>query len=77
MREAPDFAFDAMGQVHLDRWSARPGGINGYAPASRLQIGPRTASMLWMTRWLLLAEQFAKAGNITLPDYGSAVVSSS
>jgi hypothetical protein len=32
----------------------------------------RAASMRWMTRWPmrpLIAKQFAKAGNITLPEY--------
>jgi len=53
-----------------------PGGIGGFAPASRLDIAVRTASMRWMTRWPLrplIAAQFAKAGNITLPDYGQRV----
>ncbi|MHA6628666.1 FAD-dependent monooxygenase [Pseudonocardia sichuanensis] len=143
MREAPDFAFDAMSQVHLDRWSAGrvallgdagycptplsglgtslalvgayvlagelavadgehrvafgryedvmrpyvaeaqklpPGGVGGYAPLSRFQIGLRTASMRWMTRWPLrplIAAQFAKAGSIALPDYGRAAALSS
>ncbi|GAA1332625.1 FAD-dependent monooxygenase [Pseudonocardia xinjiangensis] len=139
MREAPDFAFDSMGQVHLDRWSAGrvvllgdagycpspltglgtslalvgayvlagelaasdgdhraafaryeqvmrpyvtegqklpPGGVSGYAPQGRFEIRIRTASMNWMTRWPLrplIAAQFAKAGNIALPDYGQRV----
>jgi 2-polyprenyl-6-methoxyphenol hydroxylase-like FAD-dependent oxidoreductase len=136
MREAPDFFFDPMAQVHLDRWSngrvalvgdagycatpltglgtslalvgayvlagelaaadgdhstalARyeevmrpyvqqaqklpPGGVSGFAPISRLDIRLRTVSINWMTRWPLrplAAGQFAKAGNIALPDYG-------
>ncbi|MEN3266001.1 FAD-dependent monooxygenase [Pseudonocardia sp.] len=139
MAKAPDFAFDSMGQVHLDRWSlgrvvllgdagycpspltglgtslalvgayvlagelaaadgdhrvafARyeqvmrpyvtegqklpPGGASGYAPKGRFEIRMRMASMNWMTRWPLrplIAGQFAKAGNIELPDYGQRV----
>ncbi|MFJ9444516.1 FAD-dependent monooxygenase [Kitasatospora sp. NPDC101235] len=49
-----------------------PGGLNGYAPDSALMIRLRAASMRWMGRWPLrpvLAAQFAKAGDITLPDY--------
>ncbi|WP_414168352.1 FAD-dependent monooxygenase [Streptoverticillium reticulum] len=135
MRTAPDFAFDSLGQVHLDRWSrgrvvllgdagycptpltglgtslalvggyllagelaaARgdhraafaayerlmrpyvatsqqlpPGGTGGYAPRSALAIRMRAASMRWMTRWPLrnaMAAQFAKAGDIALPEY--------
>jgi 2-polyprenyl-6-methoxyphenol hydroxylase-like FAD-dependent oxidoreductase len=135
MRTAPDFAFDSMGQVRLDRWSAGraallgdagycptpltglgtslalvgayvlagelersqgdhiaafgryeevmrpyvargqefpPGGVSGYAPNRQVMISLRTASMRWMTRWPMrniLAAQFAKAGDITLPDY--------
>ncbi|HEY2762863.1 MAG TPA: FAD-dependent monooxygenase [Pseudonocardiaceae bacterium] len=135
MRTAPDFFFDSVGQVHLDRWShgrialigdagycptpltglgtslalvgayvlagelgaadgdhrvafsryeqiMRPyvtrsqqlpsGGAAGYAPNNALAIGLRNASMRWMTRWpmrRLLAAQFSKAGDITLPDY--------
>jgi 2-polyprenyl-6-methoxyphenol hydroxylase-like FAD-dependent oxidoreductase len=49
-----------------------PGGASGFAPSSALAIRMRTASMRWMTRWpmrSLLAAQFAKAGNIALPDY--------
>ena len=49
--------------------------VDGYAPRTRLQIGLRTASMRWMTRWPLrplIASQFAKAGSIALPDYGKA-----
>jgi 2-polyprenyl-6-methoxyphenol hydroxylase-like FAD-dependent oxidoreductase len=54
-----------------------PGGVRGYAPASRLAIGLQTASMRWMTRWPMrpmLARQFAKAGNIPLPDYSGQLV---
>lgn len=49
-----------------------PGGASGYAPSSALAIRMRAASMRSMTRWpmrTLLAAQFAKAGNIALPDY--------
>ncbi|MFE4974339.1 FAD-dependent monooxygenase [Kitasatospora sp. NPDC056651] len=49
-----------------------PGGLNGYAPGSALAIRLRAASMRWMGRWPLrpvLAAQFAKAGDIALPDY--------
>ena len=136
MRAAPDFVFDSLGQVHLDRWSrgrvvllgdagycptpltglgtslaivgayvlagelaaaegdhriafARyesimrpyvtssqqlpPGGVKSFAPSSALAISLRDASMRWMGRWPLravLAKQFAKAGDIALPEYG-------
>jgi 2-polyprenyl-6-methoxyphenol hydroxylase-like FAD-dependent oxidoreductase len=135
MRDAPDFFFDSMGQVRLDRWSSGravllgdagycptpltglgtslalvgayvlagelaradgdhaaafrryeevirpyvargqqlpPGGVPAYAPNRQVVIWLRTASMRWMTRWPLravLASQFAKAGDITLPGY--------
>ncbi|MFJ9844121.1 FAD-dependent monooxygenase [Kitasatospora sp. NPDC101155] len=49
-----------------------PGGMNGYAPDTALMIRLRAASMRWMGRWPLravLAAQFAKAGDIALPDY--------
>jgi 2-polyprenyl-6-methoxyphenol hydroxylase-like FAD-dependent oxidoreductase len=49
-----------------------PGGVKGYAPDSAIAIGLRAASMRWMSRWPmrnLLARQFAKAGDIELPDY--------
>ena len=135
MRTAPDFFFDQIAQVRLDRWSSGravlvgdagycttpltglgtslalvgayvlagelaaadgdhhvafaryeqitrpyvtqgqelpPGGIRGFAPASALGIGLRSASMRWMSRWPmrnLLARQFAKAADIELPDY--------
>ncbi|MFB7124229.1 FAD-dependent monooxygenase [Kitasatospora sp. NPDC056273] len=49
-----------------------PGGLGGYAPDSALAIRLRAASMRWMGRWPLrpvLAAQFAKAGDIALPDY--------
>jgi 2-polyprenyl-6-methoxyphenol hydroxylase-like FAD-dependent oxidoreductase len=53
-----------------------PGGVGGFAPGSRFDIALRTMSMRWMTRWPLrplIAGQFAKAGNIELPDYGQRV----
>jgi 2-polyprenyl-6-methoxyphenol hydroxylase-like FAD-dependent oxidoreductase len=49
-----------------------PGGVRGYAPATRLGIAAQAATMRWMSRWPLrplLARQFAKAGDIALPDY--------
>ncbi|MEU1289941.1 FAD-dependent monooxygenase [Kitasatospora sp. NPDC005856] len=49
-----------------------PGGLNGYAPDNALMIRLRAASMRWMGRWPLrpiMAAQFAKAGDIALPDY--------
>jgi 2-polyprenyl-6-methoxyphenol hydroxylase-like FAD-dependent oxidoreductase len=135
MRDAPDFAFDTMGQIHLDTWSdgrvvllgdagycptpltglgtslalvgayvlagelvaaapdhraafARyeqilrpyveksqqlpPGGVRGYAPNSQLAIRLQAISMRSMTKWpmrAMLAGQFAKAGQIELPNY--------
>jgi 2-polyprenyl-6-methoxyphenol hydroxylase-like FAD-dependent oxidoreductase len=140
MRDAPDFAFDSVGQVHLDRWSngrvaligdagycptpltglgtslalvgayvlagelgaARgdhrvafpryeeivrpyvtrgqklpPGGVNGFAPRSTWQIRMQAATMRSMNRWPmrnLMSGQFAKAGDITLPDYSQGGV---
>ncbi|MFI5666053.1 FAD-dependent monooxygenase [Streptomyces sp. NPDC051704] len=49
-----------------------PGGASGYAPSGRLGIRMRDLSMRQMSRWPmrnLLAAQFAKAGDIALPDY--------
>jgi 2-polyprenyl-6-methoxyphenol hydroxylase-like FAD-dependent oxidoreductase len=49
-----------------------PGGAGGYAPSGRVAIRMRAVSMRAMTRWPmknLIAKQFAKAGNIALPDY--------
>ncbi|MGI5472179.1 FAD-dependent oxidoreductase [Streptomyces sp. CA-132043] len=54
-----------------------PGGASGYAPAGALAIRLRDASMRSMNRWpmrKLLAAQFAKAGDVALPDYGRAAV---
>ncbi|MEU3355057.1 FAD-dependent monooxygenase [Streptomyces sp. NPDC037389] len=50
-----------------------PGGASGYAPSSALAIGLRNLSMRAMNHWPmknLLAAQFAKAGDIALPEYG-------
>lgn len=52
-----------------------PGGAAGFAPTGRLGIRMRDLSMRSMTRWPLrnlLAAQFAKAGDIALPEYGLA-----
>jgi 2-polyprenyl-6-methoxyphenol hydroxylase-like FAD-dependent oxidoreductase len=49
-----------------------PGGVNGFAPRSRLAIRAQAATMRAMTRWPvrpLLERQFAKADAIELPDY--------
>ena len=51
------------------------GGVDGYAPRSALAIRLRTALMRAMTRWPMrpiLERQFAKAGDIALPDYPAA-----
>ncbi|WP_069817387.1 FAD-dependent monooxygenase [Streptomyces sp. TP-A0874] len=134
MRTAPDFFFDSMGQVRLDRWfrgrvalvgdagycptpltglgtslglvgayvlagelatagdhrvafenhdrimrpyvqqaqQLPPGGARSYAPGNALAIRLRDLSMRSMTSWplrSLFGAQFAKAGNIELPDY--------
>jgi hypothetical protein len=50
---------------------------SGFAPSSALAIRLRTASMRSMNRWPmrnLLAAQFTKAGNITLPNYDHPAV---
>ncbi|WP_019548927.1 FAD-dependent monooxygenase [Streptomyces sulphureus] len=52
-----------------------PGGSSGFAPSGRLGIRLRDLSMRQMTRWPMrnvLAAQFAKAGDITLPEYDLA-----
>lgn len=52
-----------------------PGGAKGYAPSGAFGIRMRDLSMRSMNRWPmrnLLAAQFAKAGNIELPEYGPA-----
>jgi 2-polyprenyl-6-methoxyphenol hydroxylase-like FAD-dependent oxidoreductase len=49
-----------------------PGGVSGYAPSSALAIRLRSVSMRSMNRWPIrnmLASQFAKAGDIDLPEY--------
>jgi 2-polyprenyl-6-methoxyphenol hydroxylase-like FAD-dependent oxidoreductase len=49
-----------------------PGGVNGYAPMSRLRIAGGWASMRWSQRWpmrLLMEQIFSKADAIELPDY--------
>ncbi|MEV4612584.1 FAD-dependent monooxygenase [Kitasatospora sp. NPDC049258] len=49
-----------------------PGGAAGFAPSGALAIRLRAASMRSMNRWPMrniLAAQFAKAGDIALPDY--------
>ncbi|MFD4371831.1 FAD-dependent monooxygenase [Streptomyces sp. NPDC058486] len=49
-----------------------PGGAAGFAPTGRLGIRMRDLSMRSMTRWPMrnfLAAQFAKAGDIALPEY--------
>jgi 2-polyprenyl-6-methoxyphenol hydroxylase-like FAD-dependent oxidoreductase len=49
-----------------------PGGVNGYAPMSRLRIAMGWASMRWLQRWpmrLLMEQIFSKADAIELPDY--------
>ncbi|MFB9368608.1 FAD-dependent monooxygenase [Kitasatospora sp. NPDC001664] len=53
-----------------------PGGAGGFAPNSALAIRLRAMSMRSMNRWpmrQLLAAQFAKAGDIDLPEYGLPV----
>jgi hypothetical protein len=55
-----------------------PGGIAAFAPTRALDIRLRMASMRMMTRWPineLIAGQFAKAGDIALPDYDLATAS--
>lgn len=52
-----------------------PGGVRGYAPRSELAIRLQALSMRAMTRTpvrQLLERQFAKAGDVTLPDYALA-----
>jgi 2-polyprenyl-6-methoxyphenol hydroxylase-like FAD-dependent oxidoreductase len=54
-----------------------PGGVGGYAPNSALAIRLRALSMRSMNLWpmrKLLAGQFTKAEEITLPDYDRAAV---
>jgi 2-polyprenyl-6-methoxyphenol hydroxylase-like FAD-dependent oxidoreductase len=54
-----------------------PGGVGGYAPNSALAIRMRTMSMRSMTHWPMrsfVAKQFAKAADVTLPNYESQLV---
>lgn len=49
-----------------------PGGVGGYAPMRSMAIRMQAASMRSMGRWPIrpiMARQFAKAGDIALPDY--------
>ncbi len=49
-----------------------PGGVDGYAPMSRLRIAMGWASMRWSQRWpmrSLMERIFSKADAIDLPDY--------
>ena len=49
-----------------------PGGVDGYAPRSRLRIGMGWASMRWSQRWplrALMERIFEKADAINLPNY--------
>jgi 2-polyprenyl-6-methoxyphenol hydroxylase-like FAD-dependent oxidoreductase len=74
-------AFDRYDQIMrpyvTEAQKLPPGGVSGYAPSSAPAIRMRAASMRSMTRWpmrKLLAAQFAKADDITLPEYrGDAV----
>lgn len=53
-----------------------PSGVAGYAPHSAFGIKMRNASMRWMGRWPLrplMAKQFAKAGDIDLPEYDHTI----
>ncbi|MGK4585736.1 FAD-dependent monooxygenase [Kitasatospora sp. HPMI-4] len=71
-------AYDRVMRPYVDQaQELPPGGAKGYAPSSALAIRLRAASMRSMTRWPMrnvLAAQFAKAGNIALPDYGRPAV---
>ena len=54
-----------------------PGGVPGYAPSSAFVIAARTLSMRAMNHWPvknIVAGQFAKAGDIALPDYDRPAV---
>jgi 2-polyprenyl-6-methoxyphenol hydroxylase-like FAD-dependent oxidoreductase len=71
-------SYDRVMRPYVDQaQELPPGGAKGYAPSSALAIRLRAASMRSMTRWPMrnvLAAQFAKAGNIALPDYGHLAV---
>lgn len=66
--------YEAVMRPYVERsQKLPPGGVSGYAPKSSAYIKARIATMGWMTRWPLrsmMASQFAKAGDIALPDYG-------
>jgi 2-polyprenyl-6-methoxyphenol hydroxylase-like FAD-dependent oxidoreductase len=66
--------YDAVMKPYVTRGQQlAPGGVAGFAPNTAVGIWLRTASMRWMSRWPLrplVAGQFAKAGDIALPDYG-------
>ncbi|MEV7086755.1 FAD-dependent monooxygenase [Streptomyces sp. NPDC093085] len=67
--------YDAVMRPYVDQAQRMPpGGAAGYAPSGRLGIRVRDLSMRSMTRWPmrnLMAAQFAKAGDIALPEYGA------
>jgi 2-polyprenyl-6-methoxyphenol hydroxylase-like FAD-dependent oxidoreductase len=71
--EAAYGRFQSVLQSYVDECrTLPPGGINGFAPRSRLMIGARNLSMRMMTRWpmrQLLAKQFSKSDGLELPDY--------
>lgn len=70
---------EIMGPYVREAQKLPPGGASGFAPSSAIAIRLRAASMRSMTRWPMrsvLAAQFAKAGNIALPDYDYPVVCS-
>jgi 2-polyprenyl-6-methoxyphenol hydroxylase-like FAD-dependent oxidoreductase len=49
-----------------------PGGVNGYAPMSRLRIALGSVSMRWSQRWpmrLMMEQIFSKSDAIDLPEY--------
>lgn len=54
-----------------------PMGVRGFAPGNRLYLAISQASMRSITRWpmrLLAEKQFAKAGDVNLPDYAGRLV---
>ena len=65
--------YDRLMRPYVDRaQELPPGGAAGYAPSSALAIRMRDLSMRSMNRWpmrALLAAQFAKAGDVDLPEY--------
>jgi 2-polyprenyl-6-methoxyphenol hydroxylase-like FAD-dependent oxidoreductase len=71
-------------EAAFDRYEARmrpyveqaqqlpPGGVDGYAPMSRLRIALGSVSMRWSQRWpmrLMMEQIFSKSDAIDLPDY--------